>query len=518
MVSSKVSGIEKALPGTNSGFPTPQGDNWNNIVDTIESSLNALSSSDRDRVKFGNLANNRIILSLRSITGLMMAITALSGVIIPDTIFLNPSLTVILWIPLLLISILPSFISGEKASSVLILRSALWKQGEIQKGIKRDMMAEPGMDRIKTGINDARISNGISAILSATAILLLIAAGGLDSDTIAYNLLLLIAMVLSLSLSFHSIFTIDHIQKMGDKMPYLVLHSPTHHPTQLDTILGDLVLSHLDPDLTAQWQKWENKLSQSLLPGAESRQARERILYLMHLNLRGDLSNQETLDELKEFIKYKSIQSLLLDEDNIFNWNTIQRLIRHAKSWREEVFDLLDRLQTDLVTGAPEIIASDWRMDTALAPYCNDGNGHLFIALNNQTSKDKHMRVEVIVPGGKPQSHTHRFELSSCNPPSGALKITDPLLDDALDWMPKYLETGVILWIGVCWDKSVRGERNIQIILRDDEGIVVDSRTVRTTVTARDKHLYSRRLKGMLDARKIGNRNLPEFEELNPKS
>ncbi|MDP6870129.1 MAG: hypothetical protein QGI21_05100 [Candidatus Poseidoniaceae archaeon] len=510
----KSRGIERAVPGATRGFPSPQGENWNNTVDTIESSLNALHQSNKSRIKYGKIANRNIIISLRIITGMLMALSALSGVIAPGIIFATPSLTVLFWIPMLFLSITPAFVSAEKASSALILRSALWKQGEIQKGIKRDMMAEPGMDRIKTGINDVRISNGISSILAATAVLLLLAAGGLEPNTLAYNMLLLIAMAFSLSLSFHAIFITDHILKLGDEMPYLILHSPTHHPTQLDTIMGDIILSHLDPDLVAQWGDWEKKLANSLLPGVDSRQARERILYLMHLNLRGNLSDLETIDELKEFIKYTSISDLLLNPKGMINWRTIQRLIRHAKSWREDVFNLLDRLQNDLMAGASTITESEWRMDIALSPYCGGGAGDLFIALNNQTSKNRHMRVEVIVPGGKPQSHTHRLELSACPAPSGPLKITDPLVDDALDWMPRYLEKGIILWIGVCWEKTIRGERNVQIILRDDEGIVVDSRVIRTTVTARDNYLNSRRLNGMLKARTIGESPIPIIEDM----
>ena len=72
---------------------------------------------------------------------------------------------------------------------------------------------------------------------------------------------------------------------------------------KLDTILGDLVLAHLDPDHSMLWNIWENELPKSLLKGVDKKQARERLLYLLHLNNRGDLTDEETLNELKEFIK-----------------------------------------------------------------------------------------------------------------------------------------------------------------------------------------------------------------------
>ena len=310
----------------------------------------------------------------------------------------------------------------------------------------------------------------------------------------------------------NEIFTTDEIRRLGDELPYLVLHSPTHHPMQLDTILGDLVYAHLDPDHSLLWNIWEKKLSQSILPGVDDRQARERILYLLHLNSRGNLSHEETLNELKEFIKPVSIQGLLLNEDAQFNWVKLQRLIAHARAWQSEVFDLLDRLQNDLLSGSATITKDDWRMDLALASKCDNGTGHLFIALNNQTPKDRHLRVEVIVPGGMPESQNHRFELSSCPGPSDAVKITDPLIEDALDWMPKYLEKGVILWIGVAWKEGIKGHRNVQVILRDDDNIILGSRIIRTQVLTGDSSVSKQRLKRMLKARNIGESPLPTLD------
>jgi hypothetical protein len=148
-------------------------------------------------------------------------------------------------------------------------------------------------------------------------------------------------------------------------------------------------------------------------------------------------------------------------------------------------------------------------MDLALASKCDNGLGHLFIALNNQTFADRHLRVEVIVPGGMPENQVHRFELESCPGPSEAVKITDPLVEDALDWMPKYLDKGVILWIGVAWEDGVRGKRNLQVILRDDDDTILGSRIIQTQVLPGDTSLSRQRLKRMLNARAKGESALP---------
>ena len=502
----------KVVPGKESSLPNPYSKDFDRGEDSISLSIIDYESSERNRIKYGRIATKPALLLTRRVVGLLMAITALAGVVAPFHPLARPTLMILLWIPLLFISIGPAFYAGEKAMSALTLRSSLWKEEAIMEGVRRDMTAEPGMDRIKAGLNDIRLHNATAAILAFISIFLLIIAAGLEPNGLAYNLVLLITLTSSLSLSFHAIFTSDSIKKLGDELPYLVMHSPTHHPMKLDTILGDLIFAHLDPDHSLLWNIWESKLPESILPGVDNRQARERLLYLLHLNNRGDLSDDETLSELKEFIKPMAIDKLLFDKQASFNWVKLQRLIQHARAWQIEVFDLLDRLQNDLLAGSPSITKSPWRMDMALAERCSNRTGHLFIALNNQTKEDRHLKVEVIVPGGMPETQVHRFELPACPGPKGAVKITDPLLEDALDWMPKYLEKGVILWIGVAWNEKVSGRRNVQVILRDDEENILDSRIIRTDVLVGESNLTKQRLKRMLNARRKGEKDLPTIE------
>ena len=510
--------IKRVVAGAEAKLPNPYGLGFEDTDDQLEIAKRNWKSVEKQRIAFGNFAKKPIVLFFRQITGILIAIGAFAGVMAPNHALARPSLMIFLWIPILIIGIGPAIIAGEKSFSAMTLRSSLWKQGAFIKGNARDIMAEPGMDRIKAGLNDVRRHNAVATTLATTSLFSLILAAGLEIDSIAYNFILLITVVTSLGLASHSIFTTNNIKRLGDRLPYLVFHSPTHHPTQLDTILGDLVLAHLDPDLTQAWNNWERDLESSILMGVDSRQARERLLYLLHLNERGDLTTEETFSELKEFIKPMELSALLFNPDSEFNWKRLQRLILHARAWRREVFDLLDRLQSDLLSGSATITRDDWRMDSALSLISDGKTGHLFIALNNQTKKDRHLRVEVIVPGGTPEKHIHRFELTSCPGPDSNVVLADPLVDDALDWMPRYLERGVILWIGVAWERGIRGRQNVQVILRDDEGIVLDSRILKTKIFSNDNQLLRQRLKRMLSARAIGESSLPDISNLETKS
>jgi len=84
--------------------------------------------------------------------------------------------------------------------------------------------------------------------------------------------------------------------------------------------------------------------------------------------------------------------------------------------------------------------------------------------------------------------------------------------------MPKYLEKGVILWIGVAWEENVKGRRNVQVILRDDEGNILDSRIIRTEVLTGESNLSRQRLKRMLKARSKAESTPPSQELATPSA
>ena len=217
--------------------------------------------------------------------------------------------------------------------------------------------------------------------------------------------------------------------------------------------------------------------------------------------------------EISEFLILDKMDELLFNaesknENYQFDWLVVQRLLKHAKAWQPSAFLLLDRLQNDLVSGSSEILHNSWRMDATLDDECEDGSGHLFITLNNQTFNPKHVRVEVITPSGEPESRTHRFELQPCPPPRGPIPLHIEGNEDGLDWVPRYLERGVVLWIGVAWRENFKGQANVQVILRDDDGFVLESTVIRTKVLRGEVERRKERLKNIFDARSHSELNL----------
>ena len=443
--------------------------------------------------------------------GLILAFFSLLGVLFPQQISEKSNLVFLLPVPILLAT-LPSIIASESAWHAMQARLSLREQGGFSSGSKHALRVQPGMDRILDGLKDHRRNNLISTVLIGLALGLMLLSLSPPPGSVAWNLALVIAMSSGFLYTFHAQHTLDYVRQLGDKFSNLVFHAPTHHPTQLGSILGDLLVTHLDPDLYLEWREWRNEFDKSLIPGYDKRQALERLLYILYLHNEDVLPAKRVPEELAVFMKHDSIKEILLVEENRFNWRTLQRLISHAKAWQPSAFELLDRLQNDLLAGQPELIRAKWRMDVSIDEKSIDGSTNLFIALNNQTFEPRHVKVEVLVPNGEPKSRDHRFELKPCPPPRQEIKLSNSTDEDALDWIPRYLQKGVVLWINVAWSRSFSGDSNIQVILRDDDGIILESNVLTTIVERNSADNTRERVKRLEVARKIGELSIPNVD------
>jgi hypothetical protein len=491
-------------------LPDPYGEGFEYSEDPIENTRQQWAVLERRRLLAGRIARNPLLMIWRAMSGFALAMFAFVSVLYSPLIESANGL-IFIFIPFTLIATAPTVIAGESAWQAMQARISLREQGGVSGGRSHILRAQPGTDRIIESLSDQRRNNAVLGLLSASTVILIILASAVTSNSLAWNLALLIAMTLGIAQSFHGIFSYDFIRQLGDPFPSIVFHAPTHHPTQLGSVLGDLLIAHLDPDLFLEWETWQKEFRKALIPGHITKQALERLLYILHLHSEQELSTDKAHDELKSFIIEDRFEPLLLDKEARFNWRTIQRLLAHSRGWQPGAFLLLDRLQNDLLAGTPPMLRAEWRMDVALDENCYEGSGNLFIVLNNQTFESRHVRVEVLTPNGEPESRDHRFELSECPPPKSSVMLSHPKDDDALDWMPRYLERGVVLWIGVAWPRNFTGPADVQVILRDDDGIVLESQVIRTMIQRSAGSQIKNRIRKLEAARRHGDLPLPKL-------
>ena len=95
--------------------------------------------------------------------------------------------------------------------------------------------------------------------------------------------------------------------------------------------------------------------------------------------------------------------------------------------------------------------------------------------------------------------------------PLKAIELTNPSEDDVLSWLPRYLERTVVLWLNVAWDRGFKGDAQVQVTLRDDDGVVLGSRIVRTNVQPKESRQRIDRIHQLLRVRRYSELDLPAF-------
>ena len=214
------------------------------------------------------------------------------------------------------------------------------------------------------------------------------------------------------------------------------------------------------------------------------------------------LPEEKLTSELSEFLDDDIIDDLT--NHPLFNRNMLLRMIAHARAWQPGMFRVIARMQGDLLDHAQVIADEGWRLDVEFEDVCFDGQGHLFIALNNQKSESQRVSIEVRVPGGQPEKQTFRLEAPPCNPPSNTLALFSSTGDDVISWLPRYMCRGVFLWLGVAWESGESGIRTVQVTLHSEEGDLISSRIIQTKVHRRLGSGDRRRRRRLRRARKLG--------------
>ena len=66
-----------------------------------------------------------------------------------------------------------------------------------------------------------------------------------------------------------------------------------------------------------------------------------------------------------------------------------------------------------------------------------------------------------------------------------------------------------MLWISVAWDRDFKGDAQVQVTLRDDDGLVLGSRIVRTNVLPKKSRQRIERIRQLLRVRRFSELELP---------
>ncbi|DAC36322.1 MAG TPA: hypothetical protein HA286_03875 [Candidatus Poseidoniaceae archaeon] len=392
----------------------------------------------------------------------------------------SPLALLAIWAPFSLLVTSFATMAGEATQQVLRARIQLRAWGGGPDGQSHDLKAQPGLDLVQEGINELRRVNAAQAMLIGTSALLLLTASAITTGSVGWNLAVLLVIVTGVAQGWHAQVTADKMLQLGDPYPLLISFVPTHHSTQFDGTLSDLVLAHLDPDLVIDWKAWCSELVKAALDPRGPRLVRERTLLVLALHHDGHFDDASAMMHLDDLLGQPTVDRLLLDESAVMNWRSVQRLIQHALASQPNAALLLTRLLGDTVGGTVRRTGRDWRVDTALGPVCERGTGHLFVLVHHWGEGRVPAHIEILAPGGEPSRRNQRIVVEGCRALEEPIDLRGKDRRAAMDRLVEHVDRSTMLWFRLAWPTTLRGSTRVQVHLKDGRGRLIDARVLRT--------------------------------------
>jgi hypothetical protein len=354
----------------------------------------------------------------------------------------------------------------------------------------RNYEAFPGLDRILNSIHEGLVHEWLRIMTLLAAALMIAFSLVFGPAPPMHSLMLIIAFMLSTVAFGHSILMERFAPDHSESLPFLSLHAPATHNTIIDSTLSDLLYAHLDPETAGYWSEWTKRLEQQLAPAEPLLASRERLLYLIHLQQEGLMGYARFRSELNEFMHKEGVEDFLYSDPHL-NLDGLAHLIRHTRAWQPGMFRIIDRLQFALLDQGSSVESGQWRMDVDLPKCCAEGQGDLFVMVNNLCATEDEVVIEVRTTDGEPQFQEFKLKLEKCAPPKLPLPLLAEEQDDVVDWMSKMLDCGRVLWLGLAWNIDVNGARPVQVTMRRPNGPVLDSITMWTEVQRKGSKGYT---------------------------
>jgi len=498
------------------GIPSPYGEGFSRPEDPLERTRSQWYTADLLRRRAGDVARHPLSIAGRNLLAIPLIAFAAVILALPNAPISSPLALLAIWGPFSILLVLVATLAAEATNQVLAARIQLraWGDG----GEAHDLKAQPGLDLVQERINELRRINLLQGGLIGGITVLLLTSSALDSTSISWNLALLLVMLAGIAQIWHAHLTSNQIREFGDPHPLLTSFVPTHHSTQFDGTLSDLVITHLDPDLAIEWREWCARLARAALDPSGPRKVRERTLVILHLHEQGHLDDDTARARLDDLLGADAVEELLLDSSNLLNWRSVQRLMQHALAWQPNAAMLMDRLIGAAVSGTARRPGRAWRMDVALGPVCERGTGHLFVMVHHWDEGRAPAHIEILAPGGEPSRREHRVVLEGCRPIESPLDLSGPDGRASLDRVVDHVDRAAMLWFRLAWPMTQRGSTRVLVHLKDAKGRLIEAQVLRTDLRPTARGTVRGRVRRLVEARTVGELPMPGASKALPQA
>ncbi len=288
-------------------------------------------------------------------------------------------------------------------------------------------------------------------------------------------------------------------------------YRPTSHELLLDNFFADVFRGHLDPIVRLKWDEFTDAIRRCLKPNFVEAVLKdetgerpvafavEKLLYLHYMEHSGVLSHPKVMDELGEFLdlktgQYDPDQGVRIGGRHYFKAADIFRVFRLIESTTPAVFDLIDRLQLELVDNISLLASDPVYVDASAQEVCaKDSECHFLLLLFNNSKDAKDFTVRIVVSGLQPAE----LKVSVSAEGRGGFTIPSepiPLVSeshvDVAHILATILKNSVSLWVTL--EPREIGVQTLQVFVEDASGRVIEGKTMPIAIIRNISYLLKR--------------------------
>ena len=373
---------------------------------------------------------------------------------------------------------------------------------KISNDAHRPVQSLQGYDGLVDRMNRARRKIKSSLLLAMMSASLLCIIFYIGSEHKSAMILLLGSFSLMLLSIGQQLATRSHQFSMVDRTGLLNAYEPAIHPSTINSVFNDLLITHMDPLMRAQYVDFIKSIEGNIHDYVEVDYAREKMLMTLYRHSCG-LDRNTMNSELSEILNDKGLK--LIVSHDVFTLEIWLSLIAHVKNSCPAFFRMIDRLEHEIEVGNDPAL-KDLVFEVDLENVVTN-RANLFTIIHNLGPEERTVVFRVQTPDFRPNDVALTYRLM----PGEKYWWSDKALpsvaegdEDTLGMMSGLLRDGTVAWQSLL--PTTTGEATLSVRLEQQSGELLVGKQINVRVRSEFRTMV--RSSGSLAANLIGTLGL----------
>ena len=290
----------------------------------------------------------------------------------------------------------------------------------------------------------------------------------------------------------------SHQFSMVERTGLLNTYDPAIHPSTINSVFNDLLMTHMDPLMRAQYVDFIKSIEANIHPNVEVDFAREKLLMTLYRHF-GGLDRTTMISELSEILNADGLK--LIVSHPVFTLEVWLLLIEHVSRKCPAFFRMIDRLEHEIEVGNNPAM-KDLVFEVDLENVVTD-RANLFTIIHNLGETERTVVFRVQTPDFRPNDVALTYRLQ----PGEKYWWSDRALpshaqddSDTLGVMSGLLRDGTVAWQSLL--PTTTGEATVSVRLEQPSGELLVGRQINVRVRSEFRSMV--RSSGSITANLLG--------------